>query len=51
MKVGFNCGFTNSRDEYVERISTERTVGETSDERLIVDFSQWGEEQPIVNQL
>ena len=47
MKVGFNCGFTNFRDQYVERVSTERAVGETSDERLVVDFSQWGEENPI----
>jgi hypothetical protein len=40
-KVGFNCGFSNSRDDYVESISTQRTVGETKDDSLIVDFSKW----------
>ena len=40
-KVGFNCGFSNSRDDYIEQISTERTVGETKDDSLIVDFSKW----------
>ncbi len=46
-KVGFNCGFSSSGEDYIEKISTERTVGETKDESLIVDFGQWGEMNPI----
>jgi asparagine synthetase B (glutamine-hydrolysing) len=41
-KVGFNCGFSGSRDGYNKSISTHRTVGEASGERMVVDFSRWG---------
>ena len=46
-KVGFNCGFSSSREDYIEKVSTERTVGETNDQTLVVDFSQWGEAHPL----
>jgi hypothetical protein len=49
-KVGFNCGFSSTSQDYVEKISTERTVGETKDDTLIVNFGQWGEENPIIHQ-
>ena len=39
-KVGFNCGFSNSGEDYRERISVFRTVGETKDESLIVNFER-----------
>ena len=39
-KVGFNCGFSNNKGEYEKRISVYRTVGETEDESLIVNFER-----------
>jgi len=38
--VGFNCGFSNNKGEYKENISVYRTVGETEDESLIVNFKR-----------
>ena len=36
-KVGFNCGFSGNGDgDYVEKKSTHRVVGETSDQTLVV---------------
>jgi len=39
-KVGFNCGFTGSREDYGERISVHRTVGEAEDDSLVVVFER-----------
>ena len=37
-KVGFNCGFSPSTEDYVRKKSVYRTVGEAADSTLIVDI-------------
>ena len=37
-KVGFNCGFTPSTDDYTAKKSVYRTVGEAADKTLVVDL-------------
>jgi asparagine synthetase B (glutamine-hydrolysing) len=39
-KVGFNCGFTGGKDGYNEKISIHRTVGESEDESLNVNWER-----------
>jgi len=40
-KVGFNCGFSGDGEgDYVEKKSTHRTVGETTDQTLIVKMER-----------
>lgn len=39
-KVGFNCGFKHQDGEYHEQISTHRTVGDSKDSSLIVNWDK-----------